>query len=135
MPFCCCGFRRLLIKVSVLFQYQGFCVNYESGIDNIPRFDAHLEVYSHDKSVRVQYDTPYVKGLPTTMHIRENVDGVYRETMVRRTYEDAYTLEMRELYDMVAHGRAVKTTPADAAKDLEIFRMIIKHGYQPSRCR
>jgi hypothetical protein len=83
-----------------------------------------------DKSVRVQYDTPYVKGLPTTMHIRENVDGVYKETMVRRSYEDAYTLEMKELYEMVAHGKPVKTTPSDAAQDLQIFRMITQSGYR-----
>ncbi|KAJ9609299.1 hypothetical protein H2204_015564 [Knufia peltigerae] len=80
---------------SVLFEYPGFAVVYESGIDNIPRFDAHLEIYSSSKVIRVQYDTPYIKGLPVTMHIVENVDGAYHETTIRKTYEDPYTLERK----------------------------------------
>lgn len=110
-------------------KYPGFTVSYESGIDNIPRFDAHLEVYSANKTVRVQYDTPYVKGLPITMHIVENVDGAYKESTIRRTYEDAYTLEMKKLWQMVVEGEAVKTTAKDALQDIELFGMLMKHGF------
>ncbi len=118
----------MLTSASVLFQYPGFCVSYESGIDNIPRFDAHIEIYSKEKSVRVQYDTPYVKGLPIKLHVRENSDGVYKETMVLKTYEDPYTIEMKELYAIIVEGRPVKTTAEDAAKDLKIFQMIMAAG-------
>ncbi|CZR68713.1 uncharacterized protein PAC_18612 [Phialocephala subalpina] len=114
---------------NVLFQYPGFAVSYESGMDQVPRFDAHIEIYSAKKTVRVQYDTPYVKGLPTTLHICENVDGAYKESMIRRTYEDAYTLEIMELYKMIVEGKQIKTTAADAKKDLEIFGMIMKAGF------
>lgn len=113
---------------SAMLQYPTFSVTYESGIDNVPRFDAHIEVYSMMKSVRVVYDTPYIKGLPVTMIIRENVDGVYKESMVRRTYEDPYTLEMKELYEMVVNSKEVKTTAKDAKMDLKIFQMIMKAG-------
>ncbi|RDW69227.1 hypothetical protein BP6252_08247 [Coleophoma cylindrospora] len=113
---------------NVLFQYPNFPVSYESGLDGIPRFDAHIEIYGETKSVRVQYDSPYVKGLPTTMHIQENVDGAFRETMIRKTYEDNYTIEMQELYRMVVEGKAIKTTAADAKKDLEIFQMVMQAG-------
>ncbi|KAF1977759.1 NAD(P)-binding protein [Bimuria novae-zelandiae CBS 107.79] len=58
---------------NVLFKYSGFTVSYDSGIDDIPRFYAHIEVYGMAKTVKVQYDTPYVKGLPVTLHISENV--------------------------------------------------------------
>jgi hypothetical protein len=94
----------------------------------VPRFDAHLEVYSRDKQVTVQYDTPYVKGLPITMTVRENLDGGLRETVVRKTYEDPYTLEMKELYALATEGRPVKTTVADASQDLKIFQMIMRAG-------
>jgi hypothetical protein len=112
-----------------LFKYQNFTVSYESGIDNVPRFDAHLEVYSATKTIRVQYDTPYVKGLPITMHITENQDGAYKETTIRHTYEDAYTLEMKKLWEMVVEGKAIKTTAEDALQDLELFGMIMRHGF------
>lgn len=111
---------------TVLFQYPGFTLLYEQGIDGIPRFDAHIEVYSMSKSVRVQWDTPFVKGLPVTMHVSENVDGGLQERMVRKTYEDPYTLEMRALYDFVAHDKPVKTTPSDAALELELFGMVLR---------
>lgn len=78
----------MLRACSVLFQYPGFACSYESGIDEVPRFDAHLEVYSKTKQVTVQYDTPYVKGLPITMTVRENVDGGLQTRIVRKTYED-----------------------------------------------
>ncbi|KAJ1709744.1 NAD binding Rossmann fold oxidoreductase [Aspergillus flavus] len=113
---------------NVLFQYPGFAVSYESGMDSVPRFDAHIEIYSQNKSVRIQYDTPYVKGLPTTLHISEKDGDGYRETIIRRTYEDPYTLQLKELYDWVVHGTPVKTTAEDAELDSHIFQMIMKAG-------
>lgn len=115
---------------SVLFKYPKFTVSYESGIDNLPRFDAHIEVYGQNKTVRVQYDTPYVKGLPVTLHIAENVDGAYKETVVRKSFEDPYTLEMKKLWEMVVEDKHQKTTAEDALQDLEIFTMAMKHFYK-----
>ncbi|KAJ5206844.1 hypothetical protein N7491_002523 [Penicillium cf. griseofulvum] len=116
---------------SALFQYPSFAVSYESGIDYVPRFDASIEVFGGNKTVKICFDSPYVKGLPTTMHIREKLeDGSFRESMVRKTYEDAYTLEMKELYAFVVKGKPAKTTSEDARKDLEVFGMIMKAGLE-----
>ncbi|KAJ5770032.1 uncharacterized protein N7511_002083 [Penicillium nucicola] len=116
---------------SALFQYPSFAVSYESGIDDVPRFDASIEVFGKQKTVKVCFDSPYVKGLPTTMHIREKLeDGSFRESMTRKTYEDAYTLEMKELYEFAVRGKPAKTTSEDAKKDLEIFGMIMKAGLE-----
>jgi predicted dehydrogenase len=104
-------------------------VSYESGIDGVPRFDSHLELYSANKTVRVQYDTPYVKGLPVTLHIAKNEDGVYREEKVLKTYEDPYTLELKIFYDLVLHDKPAKTTAADSLQDLEVFGMAMKHYF------
>ncbi|KAH7384712.1 hypothetical protein BKA64DRAFT_581558 [Cadophora sp. MPI-SDFR-AT-0126] len=115
---------------SVLFQYPGFAVAYESGMNQVPRFDAHIEVYGHEKIVRVQYDTPYVKGLPITLHVSENVNGALREAVIRETYEDAYTQELKQVYERVRLGKAVKTTIGDARLDIEIFQMIMQADHQ-----
>ena len=118
------------INDSTMFQYPGFAVHYESGIHDVPIFNAHIEVFSMKKQVKVKYETPFVKGLPITMTVREDVDGTgaLKETIVRKTYEDAYTLELRELYALATEGKPVKTTAEDAAKDLKIFQMIMKTG-------
>ena len=113
---------------NVLFSYPTFTLSYESGFHNIPFFDAHIEIYGTHKSVRIQYDTPYVKGLPITMHVREDADGALKETTIRRTYEDAFTLEMKELYAMIVEDKPIKTTAEDAIQDLHIFQMIIQAG-------
>ncbi|OGE47349.1 hypothetical protein PENARI_c048G04172 [Penicillium arizonense] len=111
---------------SAIFEYPTFSVTYEPGLDSVPRFDAHIEVYSATKTVRVQYDSPYIKGLPITMHVQENIDSGFKESVIRRTYEDPYTTEMKELYAMMADGKAIKTTAEDAKKDLETFRMLVR---------
>lgn len=114
---------------TVLFQYPSFALTYESGFDDVPRFDAHLEIFGKRKTVKVQYDTPYVKGLPIIMTVREAVEGdlgAYQERTVRRTYEDPYTLELKQLWEMVVNGKPAKTTAEDARKDLEIFGMMVR---------
>ena len=118
---------------TALFQYPGFPCVYESGVNNVPTFDAHLEVYSHEKIVRVDYDTPYVKGLPVTMTVREKIEGGegggFQERTVRKTYEDPYTLEFLEFYHVVMGKKEPKTGARDARGDVDLWRMILRAGY------
>ncbi|KAL3478321.1 hypothetical protein BJX99DRAFT_256648 [Aspergillus californicus] len=116
---------------SVLFRYDGFPVIYESGLNEVPQFDAHIEIFSPRKIVRVEFDTPYIKGLPVTISIREKVGaGGFQERKVRKTYEDPYSLELLELYDCVVNGRTPKSSAQDARKDIELFKMILKAGFK-----
>jgi len=62
------------------------------------------------------------------MTITEKHEGGYKETFIRKTYEDSYTIEMKELYSIVTEGMPIKTTAGDAKLDLEIFRMIMRAG-------
>ncbi|KAF7555661.1 hypothetical protein G7Z17_g1969 [Cylindrodendrum hubeiense] len=115
---------------SVLFQYAGFPVTYESGLSGVPEFDAHIEVYSSEKIVKVEFDTPYIKGLPAIVTIREKVGNGYQERKIRKTYQDAYTLEMLEFYDCAVNGKTPKSSAEDARKDIELFEMIMKAGFK-----
>ena len=101
-------------------------MSYESGIHSVPQFDAHIEVYGQDKIVCIQYDTPYVKGLPITVRVSENLDGSLKETVIRQTYEDAYTQELKHVYEWIRLGKPIKTTIEDSRLDTEIFQMIMK---------
>lgn len=112
---------------SAIFQYPGFAVAYESGVDQVGRFDASIEVFGDTKTVKVCIDTPFVKGLPTTMVVKDSSpDGSYRECTTRRTYEDPFTLELKEVYQWVVEGKIPKTSPTDARQDLEILGMLMK---------
>lgn len=112
---------------SEMFQYPEFVVAYESGVDQVARFDASIEIFGDAKTVKVCIDTPFVKGLPTTMIVKETLpDGSYRESTTRRTYEDSFTLELQEVYQWVVEGKTPKTSPTDARQDLEVLGMPMK---------
>lgn len=121
---------------TAIFDYGSFGVTFETGSDAQSRFDAHIEVYSSHKSVRVQYDTPYIRHLPTKLHIHETVGETYTESVVRHTFTDPYTLELRHLYDAITKDLTPKTTPEDYKNDLTLFKMIIdalkQNGSHPS---
>jgi predicted dehydrogenase len=116
---------------TALLKYENFTVLYESGINSVPVFDAHIEIYCDNKIVRVNYDTPYVKGLPTTITIREKIEGTeeYHERTIRATYEDSYTVEFKEWHKCITEGAKVKTTIADARQDLDIFKMLMQASF------
>ncbi|KAI9655081.1 MAG: hypothetical protein M1821_005564 [Bathelium mastoideum] len=112
---------------SAIFQYPDFAVAYESGVDQVARFDASIEIFGDTKTVKVCLDTPFIKGLPTTMVIKDSLpDGSYRESTIRRTYEDPFTLELKEVYEWVVDGKAPKTGAADSRQDLEILGMLMR---------
>ncbi|GAA5957229.1 hypothetical protein JCM3765_000398 [Sporobolomyces pararoseus] len=114
--------------ITAMFEYEGFTTIYETGIDKVGVFDASIEVCGDGKRLKLDYDTPYVKGLPITINVREtDSSGHYIEKTVRPTYTDAYTLELEELYKVITEGKECKTGPRDAAEDLEIFDMIMNN--------
>ncbi|GGD90319.1 Gfo/Idh/MocA family protein [Paenibacillus nasutitermitis] len=111
--------------LSAIFDYGKFSVVFETGIDQQGRFDAHVEVYSPAKSVRVQYNTPYIRHLPTELHVKETVGEVYTESVIRPTFTDPYTIELIYFHDVITKDLTPKTTPEDYKNDLVIFKMII----------
>jgi len=119
---------------TALFDYGSFPVVYESGINGVPVFDAHIEIYTPTKIVRVNYDTPYVRGLPITVTVRELSEGPngeqgFQERTIRATYEDTYTLEFKEWYGCIVEGRKPKTGIEDARQDVELFKMLMQSAF------
>jgi predicted dehydrogenase len=101
------------------------CV-YETGIDNVPRFDSQVAVFGENKSVAICYDTPFVKGLGITVEIDElNEHGDKCHRSLQTSYEDAYTTELRELYECVVNEKEIKTGAQDALEDLKLFKMMM----------
>ncbi|KAF3934749.1 hypothetical protein ABW20_dc0107617 [Dactylellina cionopaga] len=127
MPKRVIGARVQLPIWQVLFDYGKFTVMYESGFNSVPLFDASIEIFTEKKVVTLKYDTPYIKGLPTTMVVREKVgESAYQERVLRTSYEDPYTKELLEWYECIATGKMPKTSIEDARNDLEIFKMIMQ---------
>ncbi|HEX2281996.1 MAG TPA: Gfo/Idh/MocA family oxidoreductase [Thermomicrobiales bacterium] len=111
--------------LTVVFAYDGYFAVLESGVDEQLRFDAHIEVYGVTKSVRVQYDSPYIRHLPTTLVINETVGDAYQQHVERPTFKDPYTHELEHFHEVVTTGAAPKTTPEDFIDDLHLMRQIV----------
>ena len=111
-----------------------FSATYESGIDAVPRFDSHVTVYGAKKTVSIQYDTPFVKGLPIKVRVDERNE--FDEVVTREilsSYEDAYTAELTELHACLTEGREIKTSAEDAINELRLFRMFYRRWEQQER--
>ncbi|MBO0783184.1 MAG: Gfo/Idh/MocA family oxidoreductase [Ktedonobacteraceae bacterium] len=111
--------------LSAILEYDTYCANVEIGTDSQRRFDAHIEVYGDKKTIRVQYDTPYIRHLPTTLHIGETRGDAHSIWVVRPTYIDPYTHELLYLYNLLVEGGQPKTTPEDFQYDLRLFSEIV----------
>jgi predicted dehydrogenase len=112
--------------VVALLDYGDFVVTYETGVDDQLRFDAHLEVYGATGSLRVQYDTPYVRHLPTTLHLERTVGDSYERSVIRPHLKDPYTHELEYFQEVVTTGGTPKTTPEDYVEDMDLFIEIIR---------
>ena len=112
--------------LTAVFDYGGYICQFETGVDAIPRFDAHLEVYTHERVLRVQYDTPYIRHLPIRLLITEaNGRGGVAERSELPVWGDAFVAEWQSFYASVVESQPVKTSPADFRQDLELFAAMI----------
>lgn len=119
---------------TTMFEYRDksaekdrFTCLYESGIDNVPRFDSHVVIFGENKTVTIRYDTPFVKGLGIKVEVDElNEFGEKIHREIQTSYEDAYTLELKQLHDCMTKNSAIKTNVEDAMQDMILFDMMMK---------
>lgn len=105
---------------------EPFSCTYETGIDGVPRFDSHLTIYGEHKTVTIQYDTPYIKGLPIKVKVDELVDGEAVTREILTTFEDAYTAEMQVMHACFSEGKEIKTSAEDSLNDVRLWEMMLK---------
>jgi predicted dehydrogenase len=113
--------------VSATLDYGPYVCQYETGVDAIPRFDAHIEVYGAERVLRVQYDTPYVRNLPVRLHVTEaNGSGGLVERAIHPTWGDPFVSEWLAFADCVAQRRQPRASAADFRHDLELFGAMVE---------
>jgi predicted dehydrogenase len=113
--------------LSAAFDYGSFICHFEAAVDNIPRFDAHLEVYGEERVLRVQYDTPYVRNLPIRLLITgSNGSGGVVERAEHPAWGDPFVDEWLAFYENVCSQSEPKTSAADARQDLVLLQDMIR---------
>jgi predicted dehydrogenase len=111
--------------ISALLEYDDFVATYETGVDEQLRFDAHIEVFGDRATVRVQYDTPYVRHFPTVLITEETTGEEFGRSVIRPHLKDPYTYELEYFHAAVTEGFVPKTSPEDFVADLELFAEIV----------
>ncbi|XSC47458.1 hypothetical protein ACF1BQ_019440 [Bradyrhizobium sp. RDT10] len=113
--------------ISAAFDYGDFVCQFETTIDSVPRFDAHIEVFSPSKVVRVDFDTPYVRNLPGHLTILDSdANGMVRRQS-QSAWQDAFEIEWCAFHDNIAFSRQPKTSIVDARQDLVLFQEMMAH--------
>jgi predicted dehydrogenase len=114
------------LYLSAAFDYGDYVCHYETGIDKIARFDACIEVFGVTSTLRVDYDTPYVRNLPITLTVTEAEGDHTASVKQSATWGDPFVVEWQAFYDSVTQRQPPKTSPQDSREDLILFREMIR---------
>jgi predicted dehydrogenase len=113
--------------LAAALDYGSYVCQFETGIDHIARFDAHLEVYSDREIIRVQYDTPYVRNLPIRILTTEtNGHTGVTSRAAHPAWGDPFVEQWKAFYENVTEKKVPKTSPSDFAQDLELFAEMVR---------
>jgi predicted dehydrogenase len=119
--------------VVALFDYGHFTALYEAVIDDVSRFDAGIEVLTQRQHFRMNYDTPYIRNLPTRLEITTSSDTETGTEIIGPVYEDPFRIELGAFYDSVTTGKPNRTTLMDSLEDLQLFMEVARHFHQPPK--
>lgn len=114
-------------NVLVMFDYDTFTALYEAVIHDVARFDAGIEVLTLNQHFRINYDTPYIRNLPTRLEITTSDLHSTGTEIVGPFYEDAFRVELGAFHHAVTTGERPKTRLADSLADLELFAEVGRH--------
>ena len=111
--------------LSAAFDYGDFVCQFETCIDAIARFDAHIEVFTADQVVRVQYDTPYIRNMPGYLRVTDRDSNGLARVASSLAWQDSFAIEWQAFHASITSGTQPKTTLADARQDLTLFQDMV----------
>lgn len=119
----------------VMFDYGTFTALYEAVIHDVARFDAGIEVLTMNQHFKINYDTPYVRNLPTRLEITTSDLHSTGTEIIGPFYEDAFRVELGAFHHAVTTGEKPKTLLTDSLADLELFAEVGRHFLSQERSR
>jgi predicted dehydrogenase len=113
--------------------YGSYMCQFETGVDEIPRFDAHIEVFGARRKLRIQYDTPYVRNLPIRLTVLEadGRNGVAERTVLPE-WGDPFVAEWLAFAESVAERSQPSASAADFRHDLDLFGAMVELMADPA---
>jgi predicted dehydrogenase len=112
--------------VTATIDYGGFACHFEVGVDDIPRYDTHIEIFGARHVLRLRWDVPYVRNLPTTLSVLEADDrGGFSERTVMPEWGDPFMGEWIAFHEHVTKRTQPAMSAADFRHDLDLFAQMV----------
>jgi predicted dehydrogenase len=116
--------RRL---VAVLEYSGGAPCVFEVGVSELHDWwDEYLAVYSDSQEVRVEFANPFYPYLPTTVRIKETVDGSPSERKVRVSHDYGFRRQWLHFFECCRSGATPRTPLVDALHDIELVVEMVR---------
>lgn len=110
--------------VLVWFDYGHFTASYEAVISDIARFDSGIEILTQNQRFAINYDTPYIRHLPTQLEITTSGHTETGGEIIGPFHQDAFSVELGAFHHSVTTGERPKTGLRDSLQDLELFARV-----------
>jgi predicted dehydrogenase len=108
--------------VAATLDHGAYVCHFEVGVDEIPRYDTHIEVFGARHVLRLRWDVPYVRNLPTTLTVLEADDrGGFSERTVMPQWGDPFVEEWKAFHECVTRREQPAASAADFRHDLDLF--------------
>ncbi|TPM30891.1 Gfo/Idh/MocA family oxidoreductase [Mesorhizobium sp. B2-3-4] len=120
-------------NTSITFDYGHFACLYDAVVDDLGLFDAMIEVRSNTRRVRIIYDTPYIRSLPTRLEVTEAGPLGPVTKSFGPLYGDAFSNELETFHRHIQEGTRPLTDLADSRRDLALMAGIIEKMKQSGR--
>lgn len=116
--------------LNVTFDYGDFLCQFETGVDAVPRFDAHIRICAQDRDILLAYDTPFVRNDPARLTVRTgDGQGGLTTTEFHPRREDPFTSEWRAFAKAVGDGVSAATDIEDACLDHRLIEQILAKAW------
>ena len=113
--------------VAATLDYGEFVCHFEIGVDEIPRYDTHIEIFGARHVLRLRWDVPYVRNLPTTLSVLEADErGGFGERTVMPAWGDPFVEEWTAFHRHVADRTQPAMSAADFRHDLDLFGAMVR---------
>ncbi len=111
---------------SSLLDYGDFLCTFTTGRTEMRRFDEVLRVYGRQRVVTISFPSPYIRNMPTLVHVEEMADGAFTDCRVEASYEEAFKRELIHFHECVTEKRRPLTSGEEGRADIALLIQMIE---------
>jgi predicted dehydrogenase len=89
-------------------------------------FDEELTAYGSAQTVSIQFPNPYVRYARSHVRVQAMDGAAHMDSTIVSSFDEAFRREWQHFHDCVTTGAAPRTGAADALRDIQILRAIVR---------